>query len=229
MHKFLLNTFTILALLLLTAPLALAQYTDELEEPPVAAIIPGTETPEIKECPGTTAYIYREYTVVIERSQAFYGNNHLIFKPSKKGTDPCKLSPQNTYIKILAGELGGSNTFAGIYDDLVFLDQWTGYDRKRLVIFNLTKKNIVHFDWFLDPRITDGVLTYNRSLKASRSTKKKIPCPEAEGWKEEGLSVKYIEGMTVNLETMDKRHDSNFSCTAVAPIKNAKRSMYGGS
>ncbi len=217
-----------LALILLSVPLARAEYTDAPDEPPRAAIIPGTETPKVKECPGSTAYIYKVYTVVVERSPAFYGNDHYIYKPRKNGANPCKLSPQNSYFTINAGEFGGSNTFAGIYGDLVFLDQWTGYDRKRMVIYDLAKKSIVHFDWFLNPSIDDGVLSYDRSLKASRSTRDKIPCPEAGKWRDEGLSVKYIEAMSVNLETMDKRKSGNFSCTAVAPVKNAKPSRYGG-
>jgi len=190
-------------------------------------LIPGTDAAIVKNCGTGTTYTYDAYTVYAVKSPDFEGQNIYVFKTTE-GQDPCALDIKKTYNTIKAGQFGGANVFSGLVGDDLFIDQWTGRDHKRVLIIDLATKSLLFFDWYDEPRIEDGVLYYNRVLKASKSTKKNIPCPDAEKWESEGLLPIYIQKAEVNLTTMKKTFDKTRSCKPVTPIAGAKSSSYQG-
>jgi len=102
--------------------------------------------------------------------------------------------------------------------DVVHVASLGAVDHKRLLIIDVGLKSLVYFDWYADPAIEGGALRYNRVLKASKGTKKEIPCPDAEKWEKEGLAVLYVEKMTLDLGTMKETHSGDFFCKQAAPI-----------
>ena len=50
------------------------------------------------------------------------------------------------------------------------------------------------------------------------STKKEIPCPDAEKWEKEGYVVLYVEKMTLDLAAMKGASSGKFFCESAAPI-----------
>jgi hypothetical protein len=182
------------------------------EEPPVRFGIPGSDPSLSRECGGGTAYVYPEYIIYTRKSPAFEGQDIYVYKPASGVPDPCTLALSDAYYTISAGEFGGSNTFAGMHGGYLLIDEWPGRDHKRLLVIDAAARSLVYFDWYSGARIEAGTLTYNRVLKASKSTRKKIPCPEAEKWEKEGNAVLYVEGMTLDLRTMKETHSGKFFC-----------------
>ena len=180
--------------------------------------IPGADPAQMKECDGGTAYIYPKYIIYTKKSPAFEGQDIYVYKPSAGVPDPCPFAARNAWYTINAGEFGGANTFMGMHGGYLFIDEWPGRDHKRLLIIDVGLKSLVYFDWYADPAIEGGALRYNRVLKASKGTKKEIPCPDAEKWEKEGLAVLYVEKMTLDLGTMKETHSGDFFCKQAAPI-----------
>lgn len=183
-----------------------------------APLIPGSDPAEVRQCPDGAAYVYPAYIIYTRKSPYFEGQDIYVFKPRGPVEDPCALASREAYYTINAGEFGGSNTFAGMRGGYLFIDEWPGRDHKRLLVIDADKKSLVYFDWYSGPAIEGDVLRYNRVLKASKSTKKKIPCPDAEKWEKEGFAVLYVEKMTLDLGTMKETHSQNFFCEPAAPI-----------
>ena len=192
-------------------------------------LIPGSEKAEIFRCTDeSTVYLYDSYEILQRPSKDFEGNNIFVYSPRPKNTDPCTKNQSKPYYHLKAGEFGGANTFFGLYENLIFIDQWTGRDFKRLLVINLNSKSLVFFDTFAKPSIHNGKLEYFRTLKAKRkSVREKIPCPDAEKWQSEGKQVLYVEKMTVNLSTMKKHPSKKFSCMPTDPIGMTKPKRYG--
>ncbi|MEQ9617588.1 MAG: hypothetical protein RIG61_00245 [Deltaproteobacteria bacterium] len=174
--------------------------------------IPGADAATITECKGGTAYAYNNYLIYTRKSPSFEGQDIYIFDKSGKDAEPCSLDARKTYYTINAGEFQGSNTFSGIYKNYLFIDQWPGEEHKRLLAIDLPSRSLVFFDWYADPVIENGALHYNRVLKARKSVREKIPCPDARKWEAEGKTALYIEKMSVDLGTMKKNPSGEFSC-----------------
>jgi len=206
------------AAIVLTALLiALSPYSQGAE-PEGWFGIPGADSAWKKECGVGTAYVYPKYIIYTRKSPAFEGQDIYVYKPSSGVPDPCPLAARNARYTINAGEFGGANTFIGMHGDYLLIDEWPGRDHKRLLIIDVSLKSLVYFDWYADARIESETLLYNRVLKASKATKKKIPCPDAEKWEKEGFAVLYVEKMSLDLGTMKETHSGNFFCKQAAPI-----------
>jgi hypothetical protein len=216
-------TLTIICLFI-TATAALP-YEQQYKQ--TVSLIPGTESAEILSCPSGKAYVYDTYTIYSAKSPNFEGKNIYVIK-TKESQDPCRLDLTNAYYLIKAGEFGGANQFIGLVGEMLFLDQWTGRDHKRVLIIDIPTKSLSFFDWYDDPRIEDGVLYYNKVLKGGKSNKRNIPCPEAGKWESEGLLPIYIQKAQLNLTTMKKSVDESRTCKPVTPIEGAKGSSYRG-
>ena len=154
-------------------------------------LIPGSDEPIVKDCSDLIyVYIYDDHVIYTSKSGDFEGSNIYIFHPLAQTDNPCKVRYSNAVYTINAGEFGGANTFSGVYGDLLFIDQWTGRDFKRLLAINMKNKSLVFFDTYTEPSIKDGKLNYLRTLKAKRqSVRDKIPCPEATQWESQGKQV----------------------------------------
>ncbi len=183
-----------------------------------APLIPGSDPAEVRQCPDGAAYVYPAYIIYTRKSPYFEGQDIYVFKPRGPVEDPCALASREAYYTINAGEFGGANTFVGMHGVDLFIDEWPGRDHKRLLVVDADKKSLVYFDWYADPAIEGDILRYNRVLKASKGTKKKIPCPDAEKWEKEGFAVLYVEKMTLDLGTMKKTHSGDFFCKQAAPV-----------
>lgn len=191
---------------------------------PDGPMFPGSDPAVVKECGGGAAYVYPEYVVYTSKSPSFEGQDIRVYKPRAAVDDPCALADREAYYTLNAGEFGGANTFAGMHGGLMLVDEWPGRDHKRLLVIDAALKSLVYFDWYADPAIEKDTLRYNRVLKASRSVKKEIPCPDAEKWEKEGKAVLYVEKMTLDLTTMKETHSEEFFCKpATAITKKAAR------
>ncbi len=226
MQKIIFSTLSITALFILTAVLS---YSEESYTQYKIRLIPGTDKPVIKNCSDfNTIYIYDDYVIYTRPSGDFEGSNIYVFNPLAQDDNPCSVEPQRANYAIQAGEFGGANTFTGVYGNLLFMDQWTGRNFKRLLAINLDNRSLVFFDTYTSPKIRNGELIYLRTLKAKRkSVTDKIPCPNAEEWKARGKQVLYVEKMIVDLSTMKKEPSSKFSCTYTDPIGTAAPKKYG--
>lgn len=215
----------ILTLLFITTASA---HSYEQHYKPNVGLIHGTEDAKEVSCRYGRAYVYDKYIIYTAKSPDFEGKNIFVFDTNGKETDPCTLNPKDSSYFIKAGEFGGANEFTGLLGDMLFLDQWTGRDHKRLLIIDIPKQSLLFFDWYDDPEISNGILSYNKVLKAGKKVVKSIPCPEAKTWIAEGLLPIYIQKAELNLETMKKDIDPARTCKAVAPITGAKKSRYSG-
>jgi len=226
MQKIIFSTFAITAFIILTSAFSYSQE-GYIEEKP--QLIPGSDKAVVAQCTdGSTAYTYENYKIQTKPSEDFEGSNIDIYKSNPEDTDPCTSYHPKPYYYIKAGEFGGSNTFYGLYGNLLFLDQWTGRDFKRLLAINMDSKSLVFFDTYAQPSIKDGKLNYFRTLKAKRqSVKDKIPCPDAENWRAQNKQVLYVEKMSVDLSTMKKEPSGEFSCMPTDPIGTAAPKKYG--
>jgi hypothetical protein len=225
MQKIIFSTFDITAFIILTAAFSYSQDSYKLEE----KLIPGSDKAVIAQCTdGSTVYTYGNYEIHAKPSADFEGSDIYIYKSNPKDTDPCTSYHPEPYYYIKAGEFGGSNTFYGLYVNLLFLDQWTGRDFKRLLAINLDSKSLVFFDTYAKPEIKNGKLNYFRTLKAKRkSVTDKIPCPDAEELKAHKKQVLYVEKMSVDLGTMKKEPSGEFSCMPTELIGAAAPKKYG--
>lgn len=203
---------------LLASPARLPAY-----EPEIMFGIPGADTPEAKECGAANAYTYDKYIIYTRKSASFSGQDIFVFERGGADGDPCALDPKDAWYAINAGEFGGSNTFLGMRGEYLFIDEWPGRDHKRLLVVDGGNRSLVFFDWYADPLIDDGKLTYNRVLKASKHTKKSVPCPDAAKWESEGLLVVYTEKMSLDLATMKSSHSNEFSCEPAKQPPKAQR------
>ena len=192
-------------------------------------LIPGTDKPQIKHCKNAdTAYIYDDYIIYTEPSGDFDGSNIYIFKSRAQKHEPCKVDYKRAYFTIRVGEFGGVNVYAGAHNNLIFLDQWTGRNFKRLLGIDVETKSLVFLDTYADPEIQGNTLIYYRTLKAKRqSVRDKIPCPQASDWESQGKQVLYVEKMSVDLGTMKKVPSGEFSCIPGEPISSVKPKSYG--
>ncbi len=226
MRKIIFSTFAIAVFIILSTVFS---YSEEGYDQGNFKLIPGSNEAAVAQCTdGSTVYSYEDYRVHTKPSEDFVGNNIKIYKSSSKDTDPCTSYHKKEYYYIKAGEFGGANTFYGIYGNLLFIDQWTGRNFKRLLAINLDSKSLVFFDTHTLPTIKDGKLYYFRTLKAKRqSVKDKIPCPEAKKWESEKKQVLYVEKMSVDLSTLKKEPSGEFSCMPTEPIGPAALKRYG--
>ena len=226
MQQFIFSALTIAVFIILTAAFSYSEEGYVLDN---VELIPGTDKPVIVSCTDlSTVYNYKDHEIHARPSPDFEGSNIHIYKLQPKGNDPCTTDHPEAYYLIKAGEFGGANTIAGVYGNLLFIDQWTGRDYKKLLIINLDTKSLVFFDTYAEPEIRAGKLNYFRTLKAKRkSVRDKIPCPKAQKWKSEGKQVLYVEKMSVHLGTMRKEPSGEFSCMSTEPIGTAAPKRYG--
>ncbi len=187
-------------------------------DPADTSLVPGSDPAHAVKCGEASVYVYPEYIVYASKSPAFEGQDIRLFKPRAPVDDPCSLASRQAYYTINAGEFGGANTFIGMRGGYLFIDEWPGREDKRFLVIDAASKSLVYFDWYADPAIENGKLEYNRVIKASGSTKKEIPCPDAEKWEKEGRAVLYVEKMSLDLTTMKGTDSGKFSCEPAAPI-----------
>jgi len=226
MRKITTLSLSITYLLLLTT---VYSYSAGVYDQSNIKLIPGSNTPVVKDCLGLNyVYIYDDYVIYTQKSGDYEGSNIYIFHPQAQNNDPCSVSYPNAEYTINAGEFGGANTFSGVYGNLLFMDQWTGRNFKRLLAINMDSKSLVFFDTYTEPTIKDNKLNYFRTLKAKRqSVRDRIPCPKATQWESQGKQVLYVEKMSVDLSTMKKEPSGVFSCMPTDPIGTAAPKKYG--
>lgn len=219
-------SLTITSFLLLTT---LYSYSSEVYDQSNIKLIPGSDKAVVKNCLDLNyVYIYDDYVIYTNKSGDFEGSDIYIFHPLAQTNNPCSVTHSHAEYTINAGEFGGANTFSGVYGNLLFMDQWTGRDFKRLLAINMENKSLVFFDTYANASIKDTNLHYYRTLKAKRqSVRDKIPCLKAAEWESQGKQVLYVEQMSVDLSTMKKEASGEFSCIPTEPIGVAAPKKYG--
>jgi len=217
---------TVSSLILITMTLLTASYTYSSDQVPM---IKGSDKAEVKQCKDfITAYIYDDYVVYTQSSGDYEGSNIYVYDPRAQLNDPCSVDLSRASFTILVGEFGGANKFIGAYGNIIFLDQWTGEDFKRLLGIDVRTQSLLFLDTYANPEIKNGKLAYYKTLKARRkSVRDKIPCPEAEKWKADGKQVLYVEKMSVDLGTMKKEPSGEYLCIPSEPIGSVKPRKYG--
>lgn len=224
MKKFISSTLTITIFLVLTSVFAYSETNSGQEN-----LIPGSDKAEIIHCgEANTAYIYDDFVIYTRPSGDYEGSNIYIFNPLAQSNNPCEVDYKRATFTIRVGEFGGANKFYGAHDYIIFLDQWTGRNFKRLLGIDITTKSLVFLATYAEPEIKNDELIYYRTLKAKRkSVREKIPCPEASDWEADGKQVLYVEKISVDLNTMVKEPSGEFSCIPSEPIGSVKPRSYG--
>lgn len=179
-----------------------------------AGLIPGTENPVIKECSIGKAYIYKEYEIHVEPSPDETGMNIFLYSPEVSVGNPCKLDRKTSSHIISTGETAESNFFAGLYKDYLFIDQGTGPDQRILSIYNLLDKKLILFTQYSSPSLKDGVITFYKTLVPDPGVIENIPCPDAQKWIDQGLTVLYEQKETFVLETKTRAPIREYRCRA---------------
>jgi len=187
---------------------------DEVTNAEKAGLISGTENPKIKKCQNGTAYIYKEYEIKVEPSPEQQGMNIFLYAPETSGGNPCDIEKKNASHIIGTGETEGSNFFAGVYKNYLFIDQGTGPDQRILSVYDLDQKKLILLTEYSDPKLKDGVLTYYKTLVPDPSVIEEIPCPEAEKWREQALTVLYEQKETFTLNTGRRLPIREYRCRA---------------
>lgn len=223
MKKLIQLTLTITLFILISGVYSHATGENEAE------LIPGSDKPQIIKCNEINdAYVYDDFLIYTGSAIDYKGSNIYIFNPKLKRSNPCDPDLKKVSYIIRVGELGGANKFIGAHDNIIFLDQWTGRDFKRLLGINIDTNSLVLIDTYTKPEILNNEMTYFRTLKAKRqSVRDKIDCPEAAVWESEGKQVLYVEKIIVDLNTMKKYPTDQFSCIPSEPIESVKPRSYG--
>lgn len=189
-----------------------AAQTETPAPPPSVTLFPGTETPQVKQCPSGAAYIYKEYTIYVTETPGSPGQDIHISK-SPAG-DPCGPDKGGQYFTVLASGLGGADYFSGISGDYLFIDQGTGPSYRTLSIFDMRDKTYpLRAVRYADAGIEDGTFTYYETMDEVEGALAKIPCPKAPEWKRQGLNVVYEEQMSFDLKTGRQHSLRHFRCS----------------
>ena len=179
-----------------------------------AGLIPGSENPIIKDCSVGKAYIYKDYEIHVEPSPQMQGMNIFLYAPEVSGGNPCKLDRKTASNIISTGETEGNNFFAGIYASYLFIDQGTGPDRRILSVYDLRTKKLILFTEYSDPTLKGGILTYYKNLVPDPGVIENIPCPQAQKWKEQGLTILYEQKESFTLGTQTRTPIREYRCRA---------------
>ena len=179
-----------------------------------AGMIQGTENPVIKECNSGKAYLYQGYEIHVEPSPELEGMNIFLYSPEISQGNPCKTDRKNASHIIGTGETEGNNFFAGVYRNYLFIDQGTVPHLRILSVYDLSNKKLVLFTEYSDAELKDGVLTYFKTLVPKPGVVADISCPDAEKWKEQGLTVLYEQRENFDLNTEMRVPVEDYRCRA---------------
>ncbi len=140
--------------------------------------------------------------------------NIFLYTPDTSGGAPCDIDKKKASHIIGTGETEGSNFFSGVYKNYLFIDQGTGPDHRILSIYDLAQKKLILFTEYSDPKLIDGVLTYYKTLVPDPGVIENIPCPNAEKWKEQSLTILYEQKQTFTLNTAARLPVNEYRCRA---------------
>jgi hypothetical protein len=182
--------------------------------PPSVSLLPGSDTPQITQCPDGSAYVYKIYTIYVTQNAESPGQGISVYEPPSPPADPCGAGKGGRYFSIPAGDSGGTNFFAGVSGDYFFIDQGTGPSYRTISIFDMREKTFPLLAIrYSDAKIEKGELTYYESRDEVSGALAKIPCPGASGWKKQGLDVVYEEKMSFDLKTGRESSLRQFRCS----------------
>lgn len=206
------RTALLAAVMLVISSSVTAAQTETPAPPPSVTLFPGTETPQVKQCPPGAAYIYKEYTIYVTETPGSPGQDIHIGK-SPAG-DPCGPDKGGQYFTVLASGLGGADYFSGISGDYLFIDQGTGPSYRTLSIFDMRDKTYpLRAVRYADAGIKNGIFTYYETMDEVEGALAKIPCPKAPEWKRQGLDVVYEEQMSFDLKTGRQNSLRHYRCS----------------
>ncbi len=181
---------------------------------PSVSLLPGSDTPRTTQCPDGAAYVYKGYTIYVTQSAESPGQGISVYEPPSPPADPCGEGKGGRYFSIPAGESGGTNFFAGVSGDYLFIDQGTGPSFRTISIFDMKEKTFPLLEIrYSDAKIENGALTYYESRDEVSGVLAKIPCPQASEWKKQGLDVVYEEKMSFDLKTGREISLRQFRCS----------------
>lgn len=221
-------------------PVAEATKTSEVKLPEAASaaspavapsaeflkVISGNKLPDKKqvvantELPGVmklkqnkVCYVYNKYAVVVAPTEDVGEDIKIIARNSPVDesylSDPVKAP---AYFKVEEGD----NYFFGIYADYLFIDSGTAPEPRGLGIYDLAQKKEIYDGSYSSPikLEKDLRLTYYEEVEQSALKGKKVDCPQAEQWKNDGLGVAYEEKVSLDLKTLKKSRSGNIRCAA---------------
>lgn len=203
--------YFIIIMLCLTGCPAVDSGTTNAEK---AGLLPGSDNPAIKECANGKAYIYTDHEIHVEPSPELEGMNIFLYTPEISQGNPCKLDRKNASHIIGTGETEGNNFFAGVYKNYLFIDQGTGADLRILSVYDLAQKKLILLTEYSDAELKDGVLSYYKTLVPKPGVVANIPCPDAENWKNQGLTVLYEQKENYTLGTETRVPVDQYRCRA---------------
>ena len=194
--------------------LASCQTANKATNAEKAGLIRGSENPIIQQCPSGKAYIYKNYEIHVEPSPELQGMNIFLYAPEVSQGNPCSMDRKTASNIISTGETEGNNFFGGIYKNFLFIDQGTGPDGRILSVYDLNTKRLILFTEYSDPNIQSGVLTFYKTLVPDPGVIKNIPCPDAEKWRDQGLTVLYEQKESYTLDTETRVPIDEYRCKA---------------
>ncbi|HRI60026.1 MAG TPA: hypothetical protein PK228_09895 [Saprospiraceae bacterium] len=147
-------------------------------------------------------FIYQHYTVVITRNNDQPGEQITVKRDSGRADFVIPM-PEAGYFK-------------GVCRNKLFVDEGTGPDGRRLVVFDLDK-NLQFFstDYCGEPQIIQSERVYYL-LPVDEKDVTRIPdCPEKEQWIKDGLKVGYGQRCIFNLLVRTNTRKSEWACVAM--------------
>ncbi len=147
-------------------------------------------------------FIYQHYTVVVTRSNDQPGEQITVKRDSGR-TDFVIPLPEAGYFK-------------GVSRNKLFVDEGTGPDGRRLLIYDLDK--MVQFfstPYCGEPQIAQAEKIYYLVPVEEKDVERIPDCPEKEQWIKDGLKVGYGQRCIFNLLVRSNTRKSEWACVAM--------------
>lgn len=147
-------------------------------------------------------FIYQHYTVVITRNNDQPGEQITVKRDSGRADFVIPM-PEAGYFK-------------GVCRNKLLVDEGTGPDGRRLVVFDLDKKvQFFSTPYCGEPQIIQSERVYYL-LPVEEKDVERIPdCPEKEQWIKDGLTVGYGQRCILNLIVRSNTRKSEWACVAM--------------
>ena len=103
--------------------------------------------------------------------------------------------------------------FAGIKQNLLFVDNGTGPNGRSLLIYDIKSRSLVHEAHYeSEIRIADGKVTYMTPIDTRNLRLRDSVCPDKEKWEKQGFNAGYAEVMAFDMITKQVESTGEYTC-----------------
>ncbi len=153
-------------------------------------------------------FIFNQYTISVQRSgQA--GDIITVRKRSKGNEVNCDAKSKELIMTIDGTD--STETFAGVYNHLIFTDSGTGPDGRGVAIYDLRKRKRVYSATYAtdELRIENNALIFYKEL----DLKNKRQCPDADKLKSEGWDYGFEQKIRIDLKSLREETIGEITCS----------------